>query len=73
MNDRLKVFCIVALLGFMAGVIAQVSAVYFIPWLIAALPALAGISSFLFAGFAGACITVAMVSAWAYITGNRER
>jgi hypothetical protein len=73
MNDRIKIFAIVALLGFMAGVIAQVTAVYLIPWLISVLPALAGISSFMFAGFAGACITVAMVSAWAYITGHRDR
>ena len=46
MNDRLKIFGIVALLGFMAGVIAQVTAVYFIPWLIAVLPSLAGFQAF---------------------------
>ncbi len=73
MGDRLKVFGIVAILGFLAGVIAQVTAVYFIPWLISVLPALAGLTSFLFAGFAGACITVAMVSAWAYLTGHRNQ
>jgi hypothetical protein len=73
MGDRLKIFGVVALLGFMAGIIAQVTAVYFIPWLIAVLPSLAGLTSFLFAGFAGACITVAMVSAWAYLTGHRDR
>jgi uncharacterized membrane protein len=73
MSDRIKVFGIVALLGFMAGVIAQVTATYFIPWLIAVLPSLAGLSSFMISGFAGACLTVAIVSVWAYLTGNRNR
>ena len=73
MSDRLKVFGIVALLGFMAGVIAQVTATYFIPWLIAVLPSLAGLTSFMISGFAGACLTVAIVSVWAYLTSNRNR
>ena len=73
MSDRIKVFGIVALLGFMAGVIAQVTATYFIPWLIAVLPSLAGLSSFMISGFAGAILTVAIVSVWAYLTGNRNR
>jgi uncharacterized membrane protein len=73
MSDRIKVFGIVALLGFMAGVIAQVTATYFIPWLIAVLPSLAGLSSFMISGFAGAVLTVAIVSVWAYLTGNRNR
>jgi len=73
MSDRLKVFGIVAVLGFMAGVIAQVTATYVIPWLIAVLPLLGGLTSFMISGFAGAVLTVALVSAWAYLTGHRER
>ncbi len=72
MNDRLRVFGIVALLGFMAGVIAQVTATYLIPWLIAVLPLLGGLTSFMISGFAGAILTVALVSVWAYLTGNRD-
>jgi len=72
MNDRLRVFGIVALLGFMAGVIAQVTATYVIPWLIAVLPLLGGLTSFMISGFAGAILTVALVSVWAYLTGNRD-
>jgi hypothetical protein len=73
MGDRLKVFGIVALLGFMAGVIAQLTAVFIIPWIISILPALGGLTSYMIAGFAGALLTVALVSAWAYLTGNRNQ
>ena len=73
MSDRVKVFGIIAVLGFLAGVIAQVTATYFIPWLISILPALGGLTSFMVSGFAGACLTVVLVGAWAYLTGNRDR
>jgi hypothetical protein len=72
MNERLKVFGIVALLGFMAGVIAQLTADYIIPWLMVVLPALVQVR-FVVAGFAGAALTLVLVSIWAYATGNRNR
>ncbi len=72
MGERLRVFGIVALLGFMAGVIAQLTADYIIPWLLVVLPQLVQIR-FLVSGFAGACLTVVLVSIWAYVTGPSER
>jgi hypothetical protein len=72
MGDRYKVFGMVALLGFMAGIIAQLSADYVIPWMMEVLPALVQIR-FLVSGFAGACLTLVLVSVWAYITGPPER
>jgi zinc transporter ZupT len=72
MSDRLKVFGIVALLGFMAGVIAQATSMYIIPWLISVLPLLGGLTSFMISGIAGAVLTIALISVWAYITGHRE-
>ncbi len=72
MNSRLKIFGIIALLGFLAGIIAQVTAVVVIPWLLAVLPLLGGATSFIISGFAGACITVVLVGAWAYMTGKKE-
>mgnify|MGYP001085269433 FL=1 len=72
MGERLRVFGIVALLGFMAGVIAQLTADYVIPWLLVVLPQLVQIR-FLVSGFAGACLTVVLVSIWAYVTGPSER
>jgi hypothetical protein len=72
MGERLKIFAIVAVLGFMAGVIAQLTADYVIPWMMVVLPALVQIR-FVVSGFAGACLTVALVSVWAYTTGNKDR
>jgi len=64
----MKIFIIVAILGFMAGVIADLTAEYVIPALQAILPAFLN-SRYILSGFAGACLTVVMVSIWAYITG----
>jgi hypothetical protein len=72
MSDRIRVFAIVALLGFMAGVLAQVTAEYIIPWLMAVLPALINIK-WVVSGFAGAALTLVLVSVWAYMSGNRNK
>ena len=72
MSDRIRIFGIVALLGFMAGVIAQVTAEYIIPWLMLVLPALINVK-WVVSGFAGAALTLVLVSVWAYVTGNRNR
>jgi len=72
MGERLRIFGLVAILGFMAGIIAQVTADYLIPWLLVVLPELAQMR-FLVSGFAGACLTLVLVSVWAYITGSQER
>ncbi len=73
MNSRLKVFGIIALLGFVAGVIAQVTATFVLPWLVTVLPLLGGLTNFMVSGFAGAILTVAIVGVWAYLTGNKDR
>lgn len=72
MGDRLRIFGLVALLGFMAGVIAQLTADYIIPWLMVVLPALINVK-WIVSGFAGAALTLVLVSVWAYMTGNRDR
>ena len=71
MGERLRIFAIVAVLGFMAGVIAQLTADYIIPWLMVVLPALVQIR-FVVSGFAGAALTLVLVSIWAYFTGNKD-
>jgi len=53
MGDRIKLFVLVALLGFLAGVIAQLTADYLIPALMTILPELVQIR-FVVSGFAGA-------------------
>ncbi|MDR0373170.1 MAG: hypothetical protein LBI79_06395 [Nitrososphaerota archaeon] len=72
MTSRLKTFGLIALIGFIAGILVQVTATYIIPWLADVLPSLAAISSFLIAGLAGAILTVAGVCIWAYATGKRN-
>jgi hypothetical protein len=72
MGERIKIFGIVALLGFMAGVIVQLTADYIIPWLMVVLPALVQVR-FLVSGIAGAALTLVLVSVWAYFSANKNR
>jgi preprotein translocase subunit SecD len=72
MGERLKIFVFVAILGFFAGVVADLSATYVIPALANVLPAFLN-ARFMLSGLAGACLTLVMVSIWAYITGTPER
>jgi uncharacterized membrane protein YedE/YeeE len=72
MGERVKVFLMVALLGFAAGIIAQLAADYAIPWFLTVMPQLVQIR-FLVSGFAGACLTLVLISVWAYIAGTPER
>jgi hypothetical protein len=71
LGERVKVFGLVAILGFMAGVMAQLTADYLLPWILEILPQLVQIR-FIVSGFAGACLTLVLVSIWAYITGPSE-
>jgi hypothetical protein len=72
MSERYKVFAFVALLGFMAGVIADMTAEFVIPALVAFLPAFLN-ARYILSGLAGAFLTLILVSIWAYITGTPER
>jgi len=71
LNERIKVFGIVAILGFIAGVIADVTAEYIIPALMQILPAFLQVR-YILSGLAGAFLTLIVVSVWAYITGPSE-
>jgi len=72
MGERLRIFLFVAIMGFFAGMIADLAATYAIPALATILPAFLS-SSILLSGIAGACLTLALVSVWAYVTGSSER
>ena len=72
MGERLKIFVFVAILGFFAGMIADFAATYAIPALASWLPAVFG-STYMLSGLVGACLTLALVSVWAYITGPTDR
>jgi hypothetical protein len=72
MNERVKIFVLVAILGFVAGIIAELTAEYVLPALLSVLPAFLS-SRVLLSGLAGALLTLGLVSVWAYMTGPRDR
>jgi len=71
MGDRIRIFAMFGLLGFIAGIVANFTAKYVIPWVSALIfPALA--LEWVISGFAGAFLTVLLVSVWAYVTSPSE-
>ena len=71
MNDRVRISLIFGLLGFVAGIIANFTATYVIPWLsLVVFPQMA--LEWFLSGFAGAFLTVLMVTVWAYVSGPSE-
>jgi hypothetical protein len=67
MQDRLKIFVMFAFLGFMAGIIAKATYQNVIPWVMANFPTVG--LDWILSGFAGALITVGLVTAWVYVSG----
>ncbi len=72
MGERLKVFGLIALLGFVAGIIADVTATYVIPFFITLLPSLGTFIRYILSGLAGAVLTLLLVSVWAYVSTRSE-
>jgi hypothetical protein len=73
MNDRIKIFSIIAILGFVAGIVVYSIANYFIPWLVKVMPSVSGLAPFLISGLVGAVLTVLLVAIWAMLTGKRNQ
>jgi len=72
MTSRLKIFGLIALLGFVAGIIAQVFATQVIPWIQINWPDLGSVVPYLVAGIVGAILTVALVGVWAFMTSKKD-
>jgi uncharacterized membrane protein (DUF4010 family) len=71
MSDRIRVFALFGLLGFIAGIVANLTARYFIPWLTTLIfPSM--MLEWVLSGFAGAFLTVLLVTVWAYVTQPSE-
>ena len=68
MGDRVKMIGTFAVLGFFAGLVANATWRYVIPWLSAVVFPTLGLE-WIFSGVAGAFITLGLVTAWAYISG----
>lgn len=72
MSERMKMIVTFAILGFIAGVIANFSARVVIPWLLANFPLLLN-ADWILSGLAGAFLTIVMVVVWAYISPPSEK
>ncbi|MCL2642997.1 MAG: hypothetical protein FWD52_05765 [Candidatus Bathyarchaeota archaeon] len=73
MSNRLKTFAIIALFGFIIGIIAKLAADYIIPRLSAAISSNGFITEYVIAGIAGAILTIIIIIMWAYLTGKKDR
>lgn len=60
-----------AILGFFAGMIANFSYKYVLPWLSQIVLPVLGLD-WIFSGFAGAALTLLLMTAWAYLSGPSE-
>jgi hypothetical protein len=69
MAGRLKIFAFIALLGFIIGVIAELTAEYVLPKLLTLLPGILRVR-YVLSGFAGAVLTLIIVAIWAYATSS---
>lgn len=68
MGERLKLISTFGFLGFIAGIVANFTYKYVIPWLSTIVFPLIGIE-WILSGVAGALITIGLVTAWAYVSG----
>jgi len=68
MGERLKVLAVVAALGFLGGVIADITGRYLIPTIIQLLPELIH-AEWILAGLAGSVLSLFIVAIWAYVSG----
>jgi hypothetical protein len=71
MSDRIKMLTTFAILGFFAGIIANFSYRYVLPWLNTIVLPMLGLD-WIFSGFAGAALTILLMTAWAYLSGPSE-
>ena len=67
MNDRLKILGVFAILGFIGGVIANISFHTVWPWLVANF-SLIFATEYVISGIAGALITTLFVVIWVYLS-----
>ncbi|MEM3704220.1 MAG: hypothetical protein QXX79_07390 [Candidatus Bathyarchaeia archaeon] len=71
MGERLKILVLVAFLGFIAGVIADLFAEYVFPIILDVLPAIIKVK-YVLSGIVGAVLALILVVIWAYATKPKE-
>ena len=73
MDSRMKMFGVIAFIGFIAGIIAALALKYLVPWLKEVLPSLSSLTEYIVAGVAGAILAVILIFVWAAVTGKKDR
>jgi len=68
MGERVKMIGTFGLLGFFAGIVANATWKYVIPYLSQIVFPMIGVE-WILSGIAGAFITLGLVTAWAYVSG----
>ncbi len=71
MGERFKMIATFSILGFVAGLVANFTGKFVIPWLSTFVLPTIGID-WILSGVAGAVITIGLVTAWAYVSGPGE-
>jgi hypothetical protein len=66
MSERLKILGIFAVLGFIAGILANVAYDTVVPAILAALPNISG--KWVVSGFTGMILTLLVLAVWAYFS-----
>ena len=72
MNERIKVLGVFAILGFIAGVIANFTYHYVLPGILAIFPEILSVE-WVLTGFAGAILTIFIMLIWTYSSKPSER
>jgi len=71
MSERIKILGIFAVLGFVAGILANVAYHTVIPALLAAFPNIIS-AEWVLSGVAGMMITLLVLAVWAYFTSSEK-
>jgi len=71
MSERMRMLGMFAILGFVAGVVANFTYRYVLPVIIAIFPQIFSVE-WVLSGFAGAILTICIMFAWVYASKSSE-
>lgn len=72
MSERIKILGIFAILGFLAGMLANFAYHTVLPTILAIFPEMLQ-AEWVLSGFAGALLTMLVLVLWAYLSGPRKQ
>jgi len=72
MSERIKILGLFAILGFLAGILANFAYHTVLPTILAIFPEMLQ-AEWMLSGFAGALLTMIVLVLWAYLSGPRKQ